>query len=113
MEDKILILNQEYEQLLRDSEQIRTVNSLLETGREIPGWVLRAVCGLQQTASSPPPSAPENAEDKPVKAPATRRRIDKGKVLALHRAGWTNKAIAEEVRCSEASVSVIIKEEMK
>ena len=55
MEDKILILNQEYEQLLRDSEQIRTVNSLLETGREIPGWVLRAVCGLQQTASSPPP----------------------------------------------------------
>ena len=108
MEDKILILNQEYEQLLRDSEQIRTVNSLLETGREIPGWVLRAVCGLQQTASSP-----ENAEDKPVKAPAPRRRIDKGKVLALHRAGWTNKAIAEEVRCSEASVSVIIKEEMK
>lgn len=57
MEDKILILNQEYEQLLRDSEQIRTVNSLLETGREIPGWVLRAVCGLQQTASSPPPCA--------------------------------------------------------
>ena len=60
-----------------------------------------------------PPPAPENAEDKPVKAPAPRRRIDKGKVLALHRAGWTNKAIAEEVRCSEASVSVIIKEEMK
>lgn len=60
-----------------------------------------------------PPPAPENAEDKPVKAPAPRRRIDKGKVLALHRAGWTNKAIAEEVRCSEASVSVIIKKEMK
>nr|DAL10475.1 MAG TPA_asm: InsA C-terminal domain [Caudoviricetes sp.] len=37
--------------------------------------------------------------------------MDRGKVLALHRAGWSNKKIADEMACSEASVSMILKEE--
>lgn len=40
-----------------------------------------------------------------------RNKIDRGKVLALHRAGWSNKKIADEMACSEASVSMILKEE--
>lgn len=31
--------------------------------------------------------------------------------MALHRAGWSNKNIADEMACSEASVSIILKEE--
>lgn len=31
--------------------------------------------------------------------------------MALHNAGWTNKKIADEMACSEASVSMILKEE--
>lgn len=40
-----------------------------------------------------------------------RRKIDRGKVMALHNAGWSNVKIAEEMGCSSWSVSMIIKEE--
>lgn len=33
-----------------------------------------------------------------------RSPVDTGKILALHNAGWTNKAIAEEMKMSEKSV---------
>lgn len=33
-----------------------------------------------------------------------RSSVDTGKILALHNAGWTNKAIAEEMKMSEKSV---------
>ena len=35
--------------------------------------------------------------------------VDRGKMMALHNAGWTNKKIADEMACGEASVSTIIK----
>ena len=40
-----------------------------------------------------------------------RKKIDRGKVMALHNAGWKNVKIAEEMGCSEWSVSMIIKDE--
>lgn len=43
----------------------------------------------------------------------TQKKIDRGKVMALHNAGWKNVKIAEEMSCSEWSVSMIIKEESK
>lgn len=35
--------------------------------------------------------------------------IDRGKVFALHNAGWANNKIADEMGCSNASVSNILK----
>lgn len=54
-------------------------------------------------------TSPPNAEEQ--KATGKRKKIDRGKVWALHNAGWKNKEIAEEVGCSEWSICQILKEE--
>ena len=43
-------------------------------------------------------------------APPTKKTIDRGKVKALHEAGWSNTKIADEMKCSTWSVSMILKE---
>lgn len=48
------------------------------------------------------------AESKPSPGTAA-RRIDTGKVMALKTAGWTVKAIAEEMGCSEVTVYNVLK----
>ena len=40
------------------------------------------------------------------------RRVDRGKVLALGRAGWKVADIAREVRCSETTVRNVIRDEL-
>ena len=35
---------------------------------------------------------------------STTKRIDDGKIAALRRAGWTIKAIAEEIGCSQPTI---------
>ena len=47
----------------------------------------------------------ENAEP-PVKK--KRKRLDMGKIMALKKAGWSNKAIAEEMRMTSNAVAVAI-----
>lgn len=42
--------------------------------------------------------------------PPTKKTIDRGKVKALHEAGWSNAKIADEMKCSTWSVSMILKE---
>lgn len=53
-------------------------------------------------------------EPKPEKAkkqsPPKKKNIDRGKVKALHEAGWSNAKIADEMKCSTWSVSMILKE---
>lgn len=51
----------------------------------------------------PEVAEPETPEDKPK-----RKKIDKGKVLALHKAGWSNADIAKEIGCHPSSISQII-----
>ena len=54
----------------------------------------------------------EEATEKPQKAkkePA--RKIDHGKIMALHRAKWTPSRIAEEIGCSLQTVINHIKQE--
>ena len=43
-------------------------------------------------------------------SPPTKKTIDRGKVKALHEAGWSNAKIADEMKCSTWSVSMILKE---
>lgn len=42
-----------------------------------------------------------------------KRMIDRGKVIALHLAGWSGRKIAEEMKCSEQSISNIISQERR
>lgn len=58
---------------------------------------------VEEEKQSPPPAEPEKKSG--------RKKIDRGKVMALHRAGWSNKKIADEMACSEALISIILKEE--
>lgn len=55
-------------------------------------------------------SPPEEPEKEEPEKKSGRKKIDRGKVMALHNAGWTNKKIADEMACSEWSVSMILKE---
>lgn len=50
------------------------------------------------------------AESKPVKTTPTKKCIDKGKVMALHKAGWSNVKIADEMHCKPCTVSNILRE---
>jgi len=56
----------------------------------------------EEPVSTPPSEEPEKKSG--------RKKIDRGKVMALHNAGWANKKIADEMACSEWSVSMILKE---
>lgn len=44
------------------------------------------------------------------KKPAGKRPTDKGKVVALYKAGWKVKDIAEDVHASESTVYTVIKD---
>ena len=39
-----------------------------------------------------------------------RKKVDRGKVLALARAGWKNADIARDLECSEGIISKILRE---
>lgn len=45
---------------------------------------------------------PEDQEDKPDKR--RRVKLDTGKVMSLHNAGWSNRKIADEMGCSEGTI---------
>lgn len=52
----------------------------------------------------------ETKPERVEKHPPTKKTIDRGKVKALHEAGWSNAKIADEMKCSAWSVSMILKE---
>lgn len=62
---------------------------------------------------------PESSENTPpdenstrcVDSSANRKKVDRGKVMALHKAGWSLSKIADEMGCSAQRVHQIVKEE--
>lgn len=44
------------------------------------------------------------------KKPAGKRPVDKGKVVALHEAGWTVKNIAGDINASEETVEEVLQD---
>lgn len=51
----------------------------------------------------------EPKPEKVKKQSPPKKTIDRGKVKALHEAGWSNAKIADEMKCSTWSVSMILK----
>lgn len=110
----VTIPEREYESLIRDSEKVRILTQAVLDGVD-PGYWLSVILGVQQSE----PEIVSLEEEKQSEAPppqgkarrGSKKKLDRGKILALHEAGWTQKAIAEELRCSEGSVSMILKEE--
>lgn len=62
--------------------------------------------GRQKNAPKPKPKPKQEPDPKPTKK---RKPIDKGKVKALHEAGWSAAKIADEMGCSSANIYLILK----
>lgn len=135
-ERMVQVTKEEYENLIRDQHTVELLTGYVQK----QGWMADSmVClllGIQEPKHELPPGwdpepesetvtenislpAMEEPAEKEKQSPpraepekkSGRKKIDRGKVMALHRAGWSNKKIADEMACSEASVSMILKEE--
>ena len=136
-ERMVQVTKDEYENLIRDQHTVELLTgyvqeqscmidsticlllSIQKSERELPpGWDPEPESETATADIPLPVPAMEEAEEKKQSPPSAepekksgRKKIDRGKVLALHRAGWSNKKIADEMACSEASISIILKEE--
>ena len=109
----VTIPEREYESLIRDSEKVRILTQAALDGVD-PGYWLGVILGVQQPETEPlSPEVEKQLEALPQGKTrgGSKKKLDRSKILALHNAGWTQKAIAEEIGCSEGSVSMILKEE--
>ena len=135
-ERMVQVTKEEYENLIRDQHTVELLTGYVQK----QGWMADSmVClllGIQEPKHELPPGwdpepesetvtenislpAMEEPAEKEKQSPPSaepekksgRKKIDRGKVMALHRAGWSNKKIADEMACSEASVSIILKED--
>lgn len=106
----------EYEELVRDSEKLRVIESLIQSGRPVSEKTIMVICGYTTERGNIEGAFGECApcdtaqEPKEAAPPPKRKRIDRGKVRALHDAGWSNVKIADEMGCAESSISMILKE---
>lgn len=110
----VTIPTREYESLIRDSEKVRILTQAVLDGVDPEYYWLKMILGIQETDCEHPGTKKKQSEVAPPTKPSrggTKKKLDRGKILALHEAGWTQRAIAEELRCSEGSVSMILKEE--
>ena len=62
---------------------------------------------VKEAIKKAPAKAPEK---KPEKKAVKKVAVDKGKILALAKAGWKKADIANDVKCSEATVYSVLKE---
>lgn len=124
-EKMVQVTKDEYENLIRDQHTVELLTGYVQEQSWMIDSTICLLLGIQKSESktvtadiSLPVPAMEEAEEEKQSPPSAepekksgRKKIDRGKVLALHRAGWSNKKIADEMACSEASVSMILKEE--
>ena len=62
---------------------------------------------IVEQAGTAEPEVPK--PDKPKEKPPARKNIDTGKIKALYRAGWSQKAIADEMGVSPTTIHYHIK----
>lgn len=136
-ERMVQVTKDEYENLIRDQHTVELLTGYVQEQSWMIDSTICLLLGIQKSERELPPGwdpEPESetvTADIPLPVPAMeeaeeekhppssaepkkksgRKKIDRGKVLALHRAGWSSKNIAAEMACSEASVSMILKEE--
>ena len=160
--DEMVLPRYVYEDLIRDSERARVLESCIEAEAQTPQDFYRCIFGMRsgklldepiydpfdeqntcgslddiladkpdepadndfdtsvtmdaeannEEPQSPPDQPKRNGKGtEPVGGGKARKKRDRGKGMALHNAGWKNVKIAEEMGCSEWSVSMIIKDE--
>lgn len=138
----------EYESLIRDSERLSIIDTVVTDYHYLDMQLLRILCGRQQkdipniqptepaimiesveepakesiheimekfhSEEEPEPpkdSTPDENSTRCVDSSANRKKVDRGKVMALHKAGWSLTKIGEEMGCSTQRIHQIVKEE--
>lgn len=134
-ERMVQVTKEEYENLIRDQHTVELLTGCVQKQGWTTDSMLCLLLGIQEpkheltpgwdpepesetvTEDIPLPAMEEPVEEEKQSPPSAepekksgRKKIDRGKVLALHRTGWSNKKIADEMACSEWSVSMILKE---
>ena len=97
-------------QMLREGKEVYYFD--IETKETAPlSKVLESVPGvyLVEASGEPIEITIPTAEPKEKKKPGPKPKIDLGKVKALHRAGWSNLKIADEMGVSAATISYHLK----
>ena len=74
-------------------EELKKLRSLL--GEKAEANTIKQVSNI---------SKPQKIEEKKPAAKTTKKKIDTGKIKALKKAGWSVPKIADEMRCSVATV---------
>lgn len=90
----------------KHDEQPKTLSEQPETVPKQPETVLES----QEAGADQPTEifrAPKEKMDQP-KSGTTRRKIDYGKIMALHNAGWSNQKIADEMGMTYNAVATAI-----
>ena len=62
-----------------------------------------------QPGREDPENVQKEAKNVQKEAKPVRKRIDTGNVIALYKAGWKQKDIAEEIGCCESVISTCLK----
>lgn len=116
MRFKIITRDEAFDHLQRGDGEVcivRTITDDTPIGalRNAEGFLLGIPEEQAQETKAEAPAAEEATEPTPEpkpKAQPKKPRIDQGKVMALHKAGWNVSSIAMEVGCSGQSVRNII-----
>lgn len=67
--------------------------------------MLKALADAGARFLLPEDAIPEKPEEEPKAKPKKQpQKIDHGKIMALHKAGWSVAKIADEMKCSEQAV---------
>lgn len=118
MRFKIITRDEAFDHLQRGDGEVCIVKTITDDTpigalRNAEGFLLGIPEESAQEAKAEAPAAEEAPEPTPepkpkAQLPPRKPRIDQGKVMALHRAGWNVSSIAMEVGCSGQSVRNII-----
>ena len=116
MRFKIITRDEAFDHLQRGDGEVYIVENITDDTpigelRNAEGFLLGIREEQTREAKAEAPAAEEAPEPTPEpkpKAQPKKPRIDQGKVMALHRAGWNVSSIAMEVGCSGQSVRNII-----
>ena len=113
MRFKIITRDEAFDHLQRGDGEVCIVKTITDDTpigafRNAEGFLLGIPEEPAQEPKTEAPVAEEAPKEEKTKLPPRRPRIDQGKVMALHKAGWNVSSIAMEVGCSGQSVRNII-----